>query len=306
MRYGSMDSQVPSEPDSGGLLQGGQAHATQSAEPPATGFEREKATRPPYTSISVPRRCTAKDPFWIASSGSSQHRGGGAAASGGARGLAGLRCLGDVVDAADHEFELEVPEAELSTVHIETWEQRLDWRSFLSEAVASSRARQLFKAFDVDAEPPKYARPPPSSPVSVMENALPSGSPSQAAHLIAPSGAGWSPSGSASPSPSGAGSSSQFPWGAGSSSMLPPSPGPLRAGPAAPVDWTLAGGGGFGGNDAAGKAPAGLPTEEEFARGRGMQPPSPLATGHGGNSPGSEAFNPAFPHSLPSYSDAGL
>lgn len=120
-----------------------------------------------------PRRCTPQDPFWR------QPVDGGAAASESAPAgapkplsMAGLldptagalRCL-DVVDAGDREHELEVAEADLTMVHIQSWEQKLDWRSFLSEAVASSKARQLFNAFDVEAEPPKYARPPASRPM---------------------------------------------------------------------------------------------------------------------------------------------
>merc|ERR1712039_1067065 len=139
--------------------------------------------------LAGPRHCTAANPFWVHSAAAPQRD--RAAKFGG---LAGgpLRCLGDVVDAVDRDYELEVPEAELSTVHIETWEQRLDWRSFLSEAVASSRARQLFKAFDVEAEPPQYARPPPSSLVSADELAkVHQQSGRQPPHCVAPCGAGW-------------------------------------------------------------------------------------------------------------------
>jgi len=87
----------------------------------------------------------------------------GVLALAGGAGSGALHCLSDVVDAADHDEELRIPEAELTMVHIQSWEQKLDWRSFLGEAVASSKARQLFVAFDVEAEPPSYAKPPLSS-----------------------------------------------------------------------------------------------------------------------------------------------
>lgn len=208
------------EPDSSSLFQCSSRLLSpdQAARPPElalVSLEREGCQRndgmngtenspgPTVSSTAAPRRCTAADPFWVAGAPGIGHaRNNGAAAN--SRGLAGvpLRCLGDVVDAADREFELEVPEAELSTVHIETWEQRLDWRSFLSEAVASSRARQLFKAFDVEAEPPQYARPPPSSPMSAAgSSGFRQSKPGRAApppRCVAPSGAGWSPAGAAS------------------------------------------------------------------------------------------------------------
>jgi len=279
MRFGSLDSQIPAEPDSSSLLQGAQGSQTPSkpsGSPPSV-FERE-GQRPPFTSISVPRRCTAKDPFWVASSGSA-HRGGaggGDAAAGpaGGRGLAGvpLRCLSDVVDAADRELELEVPEAELSTVHIETWEQRLDWRSFLSEAVASSRARQLFKAFDVEAEPPKYARPPPSLPVSVMENALPSGTSRRvSSDSVSPAGASGSPS-------------------------VPKLGLPVvaKGGTMPPGVPAI----GSGDNILNGKANG----AQEFPQGDGGCPSSDKRS----SSRDTEAFDPSIPASVPGDSDAGL
>jgi len=84
------------------------------------------------------------------------------------------------------------PEEELTTVLLETQEQRLQWREFLSEAVSKSCASNMYSAFDVEAEPPRYARPP-------LSVALPDGA---AKHLVeataevpvvAPQGAGWSP-----------------------------------------------------------------------------------------------------------------
>lgn len=56
----------------------------------------------------------------------------------------------------------EIPESELTSVPLETKEQRLDWRDFLCEMVASNNAQTLFNCYDVDAEAPNYSRPPPS------------------------------------------------------------------------------------------------------------------------------------------------
>ncbi|CAE8689908.1 unnamed protein product [Polarella glacialis] len=109
------------------------------------------------------KRCTSANPFWVQSDVFTREQ-----AHVGCQPMgAPLRCLSDVVDVVDRDYELEVSEADLTTVHIQSWEQRLDWRSFLSEAVASSLARQAFKNFDVEAEPPRYARPPPSGPAPV-------------------------------------------------------------------------------------------------------------------------------------------
>lgn len=74
-----------------------------------------------------------------------------------------LKCMADAVHAVDGETELLVTDADLTMVHIQSWEQKLDWRSFLSEAVATGKAREIFRLFDVEAEPPSYLRPPPSS-----------------------------------------------------------------------------------------------------------------------------------------------
>jgi len=87
--------------------------------------------------------------------------------------------LASTLDASD---DISPPEEELTTVLLETKEQRLQWRDFLSEAVSKCRAVSLFTSFDVEAEPPWYARPPPS--------AAPEG---PGPCVIAPRGAGWSP-----------------------------------------------------------------------------------------------------------------
>lgn len=136
-------------------------------------------------------KCTPKNPFWvqpevIQKKPSSRRSRLGHHQEGCDSGAALLRCLSDVVDAGDRNHEIEIAEEELTTVHISSWEQRLDWRSFLSEAVASSLARQAFQNFDVEAEPPAYARPPPSSKESSKQQT--------GNRCVAPNGSGWMPS----------------------------------------------------------------------------------------------------------------
>lgn len=146
-------------------------------------------------------RCTARDPFWsYAKEAARIHDPSSAAAlasasnmllaNGGAPSLTPLNaCLQDAVLAVDRECEIEVPDSELMTVQLWTREQRLDWRDFLCEAVAGRKAAVLFSKFDVDAEPPAYARPPPSVPRRWLRAA----GPGCAVHCVAPHGAGWSP-----------------------------------------------------------------------------------------------------------------
>lgn len=134
-----------------------------------------------------PRRCTALNPFWETSPAPGERNGGMGMGVGNnllrevasdtrfllpvvepdpSRGCSvapTLKCLGDVVHAIDAETEMTVSDADLTMVHIQSWEQKLDWRSFLSEAVATGKAREIFRLFDVEAEPPPYLRPPPSS-----------------------------------------------------------------------------------------------------------------------------------------------
>lgn len=129
--------------------------------------------------ISGPSRCTAQDPFWVHSKAPRQEPN----KDDGWLGLASLspwRCL--LEDAGALVEEDDVPESELMTVQLQTREQRLDWRDFLCETVAERKAATLFCLFDVEADPPEYARPPPS--------ALPIGS-ADRPKCIAPDGAGW-------------------------------------------------------------------------------------------------------------------
>mmetsp|Transcript_74107 Transcript_74107/g.146836 ORF Transcript_74107/g.146836 Transcript_74107/m.146836 type:complete len:750 (+) Transcript_74107:113-2362(+) len=106
------------------------------------------------------------------------------------------------------------PEEELTTVLLETKEQKLHWRDFLAETVSTYKANNLFKSYDVEADPPRYSRPPLSrpqagfSPKDGKRATLPAGakgpSPLNVGHMprrkdptppqvVAPRGAGWSP-----------------------------------------------------------------------------------------------------------------
>mmetsp|Transcript_68622 Transcript_68622/g.154128 ORF Transcript_68622/g.154128 Transcript_68622/m.154128 type:complete len:511 (-) Transcript_68622:113-1645(-) len=58
------------------------------------------------------------------------------------------------------------PEDELTTVLMETKEQKLQWREFLGEAVSKCRASALFASYDVESEPPEYVLPPSSTRVA--------------------------------------------------------------------------------------------------------------------------------------------
>lgn len=104
-------------------------------------------------------------------------------------------CINLVSRAVDVPPEPEPPEDELTTVFLETKEQRLQWRDFLSEAVSKCKANTLFQAYDVDADPPRYMRPPPSMAPTKIDSAVRSfrqAGMQTPPHIIAPRGAGWS------------------------------------------------------------------------------------------------------------------
>uniref|UniRef100_A0A7S4QGG0 Uncharacterized protein n=1 Tax=Alexandrium monilatum TaxID=311494 RepID=A0A7S4QGG0_9DINO len=124
-------------------------------------------------------------------------------------------CIELLAQAVDAPTDSPPPEEELTTVLLETKEQKLQWREFLSEAVSKFSASSLFRSYDVEASPPRYAKPPLSMPKS-SPGASSSGRcraplnsrgphppsvghlpPRQAdptpPHIVAPRGAGWSP-----------------------------------------------------------------------------------------------------------------
>jgi len=99
------------------------------------------------------------------------------------------------------------PEEELTTVLLETKEQKLHWRDFLTETVSTYKANNLFKNYDVEADPPRYSRPPLSRPQAGLGKGgagAKGPSPLNVGHMprrkdptppqvVAPRGAGWSP-----------------------------------------------------------------------------------------------------------------
>jgi len=80
-------------------------------------------------------------------------------------------CVDLMAGALNASADTAPPERELTTVLLESQEQRLLWREFLSESVSSAFASNLYCAFDVDAEPPQYARPPISVATVPFQNA---------------------------------------------------------------------------------------------------------------------------------------
>mmetsp|Transcript_43547 Transcript_43547/g.78231 ORF Transcript_43547/g.78231 Transcript_43547/m.78231 type:complete len:794 (-) Transcript_43547:83-2464(-) len=105
-------------------------------------------------------------------------------------------CISLLSKAVDVPPEPEPPEDELTTVFLETKEQRLQWRDFLSEAVSKCKANSLFQAYDVEADPPRYMRPPPSMAPAKIDCAVQSfrqAGMKPPPHVVAPRGAGWSP-----------------------------------------------------------------------------------------------------------------
>jgi len=125
-------------------------------------------------------------------------------------------CCEVVTDTMSIVNDTAPPEHELTTVVMETEEQRVHWRDFLSEAVSKECASALFSSYDIDSDPPQYARPPlscmnPETPHQGVAHKLPLDeliqggvpgattkvvqhcSPRSGQRVIAPRGAGWSP-----------------------------------------------------------------------------------------------------------------
>lgn len=93
-------------------------------------------------------------------------------------------CLELLAKAVDAPADAAPPEDELTAVRLETKEQRLQWRDFLAETVSKRCATNLYASYDVEAEPPGYAKPPLSAQQS---------SPRLPLTGVAPHGTGWSP-----------------------------------------------------------------------------------------------------------------
>jgi hypothetical protein len=95
----------------------------------------------------------------------------------------------------DISYELPITDAELTTIRMETKEQRLQWRDFLSDSVSQARATSLFNSYDVESSPGQYARPPLSDSCSKTFSLHGAAMP----HVVAPSGAGLAPQSVAKP-----------------------------------------------------------------------------------------------------------
>lgn len=114
---------------------------------------------------------------------------------GGGSGLSAIfqTCIDMLSGAVDVPAIMDPPDEELTTIRFETKEQRLQWREFLSEAVSKSNAGFLFRLYDVEAEPPRFAKPPPSvlpysEHFAKTYRDLYGRTPP---HIVAPVGAGW-------------------------------------------------------------------------------------------------------------------
>lgn len=181
-----------------------------AGESPEGGSMRPRAQV--VADLKSTRKCSQSDPFWtnaFNSEAGSQDAAGSLVASlrAAATGHEPFTCF-DVVEGVHiNNTDEIIQDADLTMVHIQSWDQKLEWRSFLSESVAMSRARQMYISVDVEPDPPRYARPPPSLPTAESQTAdlwpasPPSASPGSRAPIgwrgpmpcIAPEGAAWSP-----------------------------------------------------------------------------------------------------------------
>lgn len=286
----------------------------------------------PSAGLAMNTRCTARDPFWVYAKDAAMHptvtpaaspaRPNGVAAlpvAVGPRNFASFNaCLQDAVLAVDKEWEVEVPESEIMTVQLRTREQRLDWRDFLCEAVAGRRTATLFNKFDVEAEPPEYARPPPSAISRLPRAAEQSMRPDDGIRCVAPNGAGWnstpasahhhladnpraSPSSSSSSRlPAGEARSSNGAAGSGPARSGAPNGGPARSAPGGSDeggDWP-----GGGCADSAGGLAAHSPDCSENSHVEGASNQAPGAAGAFGTVVAAQTSRPGEAPQSPSVS----
>lgn len=149
-------------------------------------------------------RCTPKTPFWsVTNAQILRARQGDSISHGGldsdhaSRSCECVRrpsCLTQhEADGIDTSIDYgEILEENITSIDLNSEEQRIDWRDFFCEVVASRRAVSLYQLYDVEADPPRYARPPPSVPqpdsigrAYAQMGRLP-------LPCIAPNGTGWS------------------------------------------------------------------------------------------------------------------
>mmetsp|Transcript_69336 Transcript_69336/g.111793 ORF Transcript_69336/g.111793 Transcript_69336/m.111793 type:complete len:581 (-) Transcript_69336:65-1807(-) len=105
-------------------------------------------------------------------------------------------CIDHLLGALNVSSDTAPREEDLTTVILDTKEQRMQWREFMGEAVSNSFASSLYTSFDVEPEPPKYAKPPSSAPDNSESAGGSTGRWVRLAQMnvIAPRGAGWSSS----------------------------------------------------------------------------------------------------------------
>jgi len=101
-------------------------------------------------------------------------------------------CVQLMSHTLDMSPQAPIADSELTTIRMETKEQRLQWRDFLSDSVSQTRATSLFNSYDVEASPGYYARPPLSCTRADDEMKSWHGS-TVGPHVVAPTGAGFVP-----------------------------------------------------------------------------------------------------------------
>uniref|UniRef100_A0A7S1A2I2 Uncharacterized protein n=1 Tax=Noctiluca scintillans TaxID=2966 RepID=A0A7S1A2I2_NOCSC len=99
-------------------------------------------------------------------------------------------CVRLMSQTLDITPEVSIADSELTTIRMETREQRMQWRDFLSDSVSQFRANFLFNSFDAESSPGQYARPP-LSDIQGSNTVSWYGAPMP--HIVAPMGAGLAP-----------------------------------------------------------------------------------------------------------------
>mmetsp|Transcript_64495 Transcript_64495/g.114648 ORF Transcript_64495/g.114648 Transcript_64495/m.114648 type:complete len:396 (+) Transcript_64495:67-1254(+) len=147
-------------------------------------------------------RCTPRTPFWSVTNAQILHARHGKSIHEDLDGeLADRSCVcarrssclcQRDADGADTSIDVgEVLEEHITSIDLNTEEQRIDWRDYLCEVVASKRAVSLYQLYDVEADPPHYARPPPSVPQPDSISRAYAQMGRLPLPCIAPNGTGW-------------------------------------------------------------------------------------------------------------------
>lgn len=99
-------------------------------------------------------------------------------------------CVRLMSQTLDITPEVSIDDSELTTIRMETKEQRMQWRDFLSDSVSQFRANFLFNSYDVESSPGQYSRPP-LSDIQGSNTVSWYGAPMP--RIVAPMGAGLAP-----------------------------------------------------------------------------------------------------------------